>query len=94
MRATYSASTEDAPHVLLPGLRWFSASVVGPEVPRRFVVVGQLDHLPSQQLQRPAGATFGLARTGGVVERASSLLVSTIGSCPRLLVQGWLRDYL
>ena len=32
---------------------------------RETIMVGQLDHRASQQLQRPAGATFGRARTGG-----------------------------
>ena len=34
-------------------------------LPRETVMVGQLDHCASQQLQRPAGAAFGRARTGG-----------------------------
>jgi hypothetical protein len=53
------------------------------------VMVGQLDHRASQQLERPAGATFGRARTGSGHKQgffvAGQLTVST---CPRLLVQG------
>jgi hypothetical protein len=52
-------------------------------------MVGQLDHRASQQLQRPAGATFGRARTGGGDEEGFFVAGQlTIGACPRLLVQG------
>ena len=52
-------------------------------------MVGQLDHRASQQLQRPAGATFGRARTGGGDEERFFVAGQlTIGACPRLLVQG------
>ena len=56
---------------------------------RETVMVGQLDHRASQQLQRPASATFGRARTGGGDEEGFFVAGQlTIGACPRLLVQG------
>ncbi len=56
---------------------------------RQTVMVGQLDHRASQQLQRPAGATFGRARTCGGDEEGFFVAGQlTIGACPRLLVQG------
>ena len=52
-------------------------------------MVGQLDHRASQQLQRPAGATFGRARTCGGDKQGFFVAGQlTIGACPRLLVQG------
>src|SRR5271166_5310547 len=58
-------------------------------LPRQTVMVGQLDHRASQQLQCPAGATFGRARTGGGDEEGFFVAGQlTIGACPRLLVQG------
>jgi hypothetical protein len=32
---------------------------------RKIIMLGQLDHFIGQQLQRPAGTTYGRARTGG-----------------------------
>ena len=56
---------------------------------RQTVMVGQLDHRAGQQLQRPAGATFGRARTGGGDEEGFFVAGQlTIGAWPRLLVQG------
>jgi len=53
------------------------------------VMVGQLDHRASQQLQRPAGATVGRARTGGGDEQGFFVVGQlAIGACPPLLVQG------
>ena len=58
-------------------------------LPRQTVMVGQLDHRASQQLQRPAGATFGRARTCGGDKQGFFVAGQlTIGACPRLLVQG------
>ena len=52
-------------------------------------MVGQLDHRASQQLQRPAGATFGRARTGGGDEQGFFVAGQlAIGAGPRLFVQG------
>ena len=52
-------------------------------------MLGQLDYRASQHLQRPAGATFGWARTGGGDEKGFFVAGQlTIGACPRLLVQG------
>ncbi len=56
---------------------------------RQTVMVGQLDHRASQQLQRPAGATFGRARTGGGDEQGFFVAGQlAIGAGPRLFVQG------
>src|ERR1700684_1252934 len=56
---------------------------------RETIMVGQLDHRASQQLQRPAGATFGRARTGGGDEEGFFVAGQlTIGAGPWLLVQG------
>ena len=56
---------------------------------RQTVMLGQLDYRASQHLQRPAGATFGWARTGGGDEKGFFVAGQlTIGACPRLLVQG------
>src|SRR5271166_3995183 len=58
-------------------------------LPRQTVMVGQLDHRASQQLQCPAGATFGRARTGGGDEEGFFVAGQlAIGACPRLFVQG------
>ena len=56
---------------------------------RQTVMVGQLDHCASQQLQRPPGAAFGRARTGGGDEEGFFVAGQlAIGACPRLFVQG------
>ena len=47
---------------------------------RETVMVGQLDHRASQQLQRPAGAAFGRLEQAVATRRASSLLVSLRGA--------------
>ncbi len=79
----------DAPHVLLPGLEMVLSQASADGLARQTVMVGQLDHRASQQLQRPAGATFGRARTGGGDEEGFFVAGQlTIGACPRLLVQG------
>src|ERR1700674_488350 len=79
----------DAPHVLLPGLEMVLGQASADGLTRQTVMVGQLDHCASQQLQRPAGATFGWARTGGGDEEGFFVAGQlTIGACPRLLVQG------
>src|SRR5271166_5794036 len=79
----------DAPHVLLPGLEMVLGQASADGLPRQTVMVGQLDHRASQQLQRPAGATFGRARTCGGNEEGFFVAGQlTIGACPRLLVQG------
>src|SRR5271157_5325744 len=79
----------DAPHVLLPRLEMVLGQASADGLTRETVMVGQLDHRPSQQLQRPAGATFGRARTGGGDEEGFFVAGQlTIGACPRLLVQG------
>src|SRR5271168_669271 len=90
MRATYSASTLGMHHMsFCQGLRWFSAKRRRTVSRERLVMVGQLDHRASQQLQRPAGATFGRARTCGGDEEGFFVAGQlTIGACPRLLVQG------
>lgn len=50
---------------------------------------GQLDHRAGQQLQRPAGATFGRARTCGGDKQGFFVAGQfAIGAYPRLLVQG------
>src|SRR5271166_2125281 len=79
----------DAPHVLLPGLEMVLGQASADGLPRQTVMVGQLDHRASQQLQRPAGATFGRARTCGGDEEGFFVAGQlTIGAGPRLLVQG------
>jgi len=55
----------DAPHILPPRLEMVLGQASADGLTRQTVMVGQLDHRASQQLQRPAGATFGRARTGG-----------------------------
>ena len=58
-------------------------------LPRQTVMVGQLDHRASQQLQRPPGAAFGRARTGGGDEEGFFVAGQlAIGAGPRLFVQG------
>ena len=47
------------------GPSWCGRDRLADGFTRQTVMVGQLDHRVSQQLQRPAGATFGRARTGG-----------------------------
>ena len=79
----------DAPHVLLPGLEMVLGQASADGLPRQTVMVGQLDHRASQQLQRPAGATFGRARTGGGDEEGFFVAAQlAIGPPPRPLVQG------
>ena len=82
------ADLGDAPHVLLPGLEMVLGQASADGLPRQTVMVGQLDHRASQQLQRPAGATFGGSnmrwRQAGLLRCRSA----SIGACPRLLVQG------
>ena len=90
MRATYSASTLGMHHMsFCQGLRWFSARRRRTVSRDEAVMLGQLDHRASQQLQRPAGAAFGRARTGGGDQQG--LFVAgqlAIGARTRLLVQG------
>ena len=79
----------DAPHVLLPGLEMVLGQAPADGLTRETVMVGQLDHRASQQLQRPAGATFGRARTGGGDEEGFFVAGQlAIGAGPRLFVQG------
>src|SRR5271165_6643077 len=79
----------DAPHVLLPRLEMVLGQASADGFTRETVMVGQLDHRASQQLQRPAGATFGRARTCGGDEEGFFVAGQlTISACPRLLVQG------
>ena len=79
----------DAPHVLLPGLEMVLGQASADGLTRQTVMVGQLDHRASQQLQRPAGATFGRARTGGGDEEGFFVAGQlTIGAGPRLLFEG------
>ena len=79
--ARFADELGDAPHVLLPRLETVLGQASADGFTRETVMVGQLDHRASQQLQRPAGATFGRARTGGGDEEGFLLLVSF---CPRL----------
>ena len=94
MRATYSASTSGMHHMsLCQGLRWFSAKRRRTVSTRETVMVGQLDHRASQQLQRPAGAAFGRARTGGGDEEGFFVAGQlAIGALPAALRSGRLRD--
>ena len=78
MRATYSASTCGMHHMSLRhGLRSFSAKRRRTVSRDRLVVLGELDHLAGQQLQRPTGAALRAGLEQAVAtSRASSLPVS------------------
>src|ERR1700757_3874037 len=90
MRATYSASTLGMHHMsLCQGLRWFSARRRRTVSRERLSWSVSLTIAPASSVQRPAGATFGRARTGGGDEEGFFVAGQlTIGACPRLLVQG------
>ena len=79
------------------GLRWFSAKRRRTVSREKTVMVGQLDHRASQQLQRPSGRDLREAGSKQAVamRRASSLLAQlTISACSAAPRSGRLRDYL
>src|SRR5450756_2766328 len=54
----------NAPHILTPRLEVVFGQAPTHGLPGYAVVLGELDHRAGQQLQRPAGAALGRARTG------------------------------